>query len=71
MFLSPHANGCMLGVCMGTCVCAKVVSWQGRGGQELLGRSPWVGGGRRAGPWARSGMGMGAQMCVRIYGGRG
>lgn len=53
MFLSPHA----------------AVSWQGRGGQELLGRSPWAGGGRCAGPGARSGMGMGAQMCMRIYGG--
>lgn len=55
--------------CVWKPTCAKVVSWQGRGGQELLGRSLWVGGGRCADPWTRSGMGMGTQMYMHIYGG--
>lgn len=51
--------------CVWKSVCTKVVSWQGRGGQELLSRSRWVGWGRCTAPWARSGMGM----CAHIYGG--
>lgn len=50
---------------METCVCQGCEL----AGQELLGRSPWVGRGRCTGPWARSGMGMCAQMCIHIYGG--
>lgn len=46
------------------------MSWQGRGGQELVGRSPGRGlGGAVCRPWAGHGMGMCAQICMHIYGG--
>lgn len=41
MFLSPHADGCMLGVCMETCVCQGCeLAGEGRAGasgQEPMG----------------------------------